>query len=148
MWILLTFRTASPHRSKNQNFLAMTRSEKSRLFYLSPYSPGRNHGELAWEHLKAAAAAALNHIPFPFAFAGLSRMPAFSRASKRLAATLRSFQILFSSANWPSCDTGRKSYNFPTSHHATRKTQTLTPTASNTLTAALVIRSNPPLPRS
>src|ERR1700736_5358565 len=28
-----------------------------------------------------------------------------------------------------SCDTGRKSYNFPTSHHATRKTQTLTPTA-------------------
>ena len=47
-----------------------------------------------------------------------------------------------------SCDTGRKSYNFPTSHHATRKTQTLTPTASNTLTTALVIRSNPPLPRS
>jgi hypothetical protein len=30
----------------------------SRLIYLSPYSPGRNHGELAWEHLKAAAAAA------------------------------------------------------------------------------------------
>jgi hypothetical protein len=45
-------------------------------------------------------------------------------------------------------NTGRKSYNFPTSHHATRKTQTLTPTASNTLTTALLIRSNLPLPRS
>ena len=28
--------------------------------------------------------------------------------------------------------TGRKSYNFPRSHHTTRKTQTATPTASNT----------------
>ena len=42
--------------------------------------------------------------------------------------------------NWPpdefaaftSCDTGRENYNFPTSHHATRKTQTQTPMANNT----------------
>jgi hypothetical protein len=47
----------------------------SRLIYLSPYSPGRNHGELAWEHLKAAAAAALNHFRLPFAFGGFSRTP-------------------------------------------------------------------------
>jgi hypothetical protein len=33
-------------------------NQMSRLIYLSPYAPGRNHGELAWEHLKSAAAAA------------------------------------------------------------------------------------------
>jgi len=35
-----------------------------------------------------------------------------------------------------------KSYNFPTSHQATRKTQTLTPTASNTGTTAPLISAS------
>jgi hypothetical protein len=40
--------------------------------------------------------------------------------------------------------TGRKSYNFPTSHHAARKTKTLTPAASSIGSTALLIWSNPP----
>jgi hypothetical protein len=35
-------------------------------------------------------------------------------------------------------------YNFPTSHHATTKTQTLIPTASNTGSIAPLIPPNPP----
>ena len=48
-------------------------------------------------------------------------------------------------ATWPpprhatQPQTGCKSYNFPTSHHATRKTQTPTPTASNTESTAPII---------
>ena len=41
---------------------------------------------------------------------------------------------------------GCKSYNFPTSHHTTRKTQTLTPMASNTGSTAPLIPSIPPRP--
>jgi hypothetical protein len=43
---------------------------------------------------------------------------------------------------WPSCDTGRKSYNFRTIHHATRKTQAQTATATNTVSTAPIIAAS------
>jgi hypothetical protein len=56
----------------------------------------------------------------------------------------KSFSSIFSPPQSVAIDTGRKNYNFPTSHHTTTKTQTLTPTASNTGITAALISPNPP----
>jgi hypothetical protein len=47
----------------------------------------------------------------------------------------RSLSLIF----WTSRDTGSKSYNFPRSHHTTRKMQALTPRAINTGSIAPLI---------
>ena len=54
--IFLIVDRGSAHRAKKVSAFAPTLGGKLRLFFLPPYSPDRNPGELVWKHLKSDTA--------------------------------------------------------------------------------------------
>ena len=54
--ILLTADRGPAHIAKKTRIFVESLKGKLRLFYLPPYSPDRNPGELVWKHLKADTA--------------------------------------------------------------------------------------------
>ena len=54
--IFLIVDRGSAHRAKKVSAFVHTLGGKLRLFFLPPYSPDRNPGELVWKHLKADTA--------------------------------------------------------------------------------------------
>ena len=51
--IFLIVDRGSAHRAKKVSAFVQPLDGKLRLFFLPPYSPDRNPGELVWKHLKA-----------------------------------------------------------------------------------------------